>query len=201
MAYLVKCTDMSQSAKRPYLSYYSEYGKTRTYQPTLPKQSLSCSISKKVRRMILLNTGVLAFLAMRTSKALSQCMLVRINKETDGYLSDWQAGIRERRGCRDNIMIMMRTMFEDVVEQGREMCATFIDNSAAFDSVSHKFIDTTLQKAGASIKTRRMFRAIYKAASAVTKVNDVNGITSYSESFPIRRGVLQGDITSPVYFI
>ena len=25
--------------------------------------------------------------------------------------------------------------------------------------------------------------------------------TSYSDSFPIRRGVLQGDITSPVYFI
>ena len=133
-------------------------------------------------------------------KALSHCLLARINNETDGYLSDWQAGFRERRGCRDNTMIM-RTIYADVLAQGREMCATFIDYSAAFDSVSHKFIDTTLQEAGASIKTRRMFRAIYQAASAVTKVSDVNGAVSYSDPFQIRRGVLQGDITSPVYFI
>lgn len=38
-------------------------------------------------------------------KALSHCLLARINIETDGYLSDWQAGFRERRGCRDNTMI------------------------------------------------------------------------------------------------
>ena len=133
-------------------------------------------------------------------KALSQCMLVRINDETNGYLSDWQAGFRKERGCRDNVMIM-RTIYEDTIEQGRQICATFIDYSAAFDSVSHKFIDITLQNAGASVKTRRMFRAIYLAASAVTKVNNTNGSVSYSDPFPIRRGVLQGDITSPIYFI
>ena len=133
-------------------------------------------------------------------KALSQCMLARINVETAEYLSDWQAGFRETRGCRDNTMIM-RTLFEDILEQGRELCATFIDYSAAFDSVSHKYIDTTLQAAGASVKTRRMFRAIYEAASAVTRVQGTNGSTTYSDSFPIRRGVLQGDITSPIYFI
>ena len=46
-----------------------------------------------------------------------------------------------------------------------------------------------------------MFRAIYNVASAVVKVNGVDNKVSYSEPFPIRRGVLQGDITSPVYFI
>ena len=127
-------------------------------------------------------------------------MLARINAETQGYLSDWQAGFRERRGCRDNIMIM-RTIFEDALEQDKGLCATFIDYSAAFDSVSHKFLDATLGDAGASAKTRRMFRAIYGAASAMTKVSDIDGTISYSDSFPIRRGVLQGDITSPVYFI
>ena len=54
---------------------------------------------------------------------------------------------RETRGCRDNTMIM-RSIFDDILEQGREMCATFIDYSAAFDSVSHKYIDVTLQQAG-----------------------------------------------------
>ena len=133
-------------------------------------------------------------------KALSHCMLERINKETKDYLSDWQAGFREKRGCRDNIMVL-RTICEDMLEKDKQMCATFIDYSAAFDSVSHKFIDATLKDANASIKTRRMFRAIYDAANAVTKVSDVAGSTTYSKPFPIRRGVVQGDITSPIYFI
>ena len=133
-------------------------------------------------------------------KVLSQCMLMRLNTETDGYLSDWQAGFRQNRGCRDNSMIL-RTIIEDVLEQGQSICATFIDYSAAFDSVSHNFIDSALADAGASIKTRRLFRAIYQAASAVTKVQGVDGKVVYSTPFPIRRGVVQGDITSPLYFI
>ena len=46
-----------------------------------------------------------------------------------------------------------------------------------------------------------MFRAIYTAASAIVKVTGVDGKQSASEPFPIRRGVLQGDITSPIYFV
>ena len=97
--------------------------------------------------------------------------------------------------------MILRTMCAEALAQGREICATFIDYTAAFDSVSHKFLDATLQDAQASVKTRRMFRAIYGAANAVTKTNGTDGETFYSESFKIRRGVLQGDITSPIYFI
>ena len=125
---------------------------------------------------------------------------LRINAETEEFLSEWQTDFRRDRGCRDNTMVL-RTIYEDVLEQGKRLCATYIDYSAAFDSVSHKFIDTTLQEAGVSVKTRRMFRAIYRASSAVVKVDGVNGKVSHSEPFPIRRGVLQGDITSPIYFI
>ena len=42
--------------------------------------------------------------------------------------------------------MIIRTIFEDALELGKEICATFIDYSAAFDSVSHKFIDETLKK-------------------------------------------------------
>ena len=45
------------------------------------------------------------------------------------------------------------------------------------------------------------FRAIYSAANARTAVGDINGKTILSNTFPIRRGVVQGDITSPIYFI
>ena len=51
------------------------------------------------------------------------------------------------------------------------------------------------------MKIRALFRAIYDAASAYTTVPDTDGKTSSSSTFPINRGVLQGDITSPLYFI
>ena len=85
--------------------------------------------------------------------------------------------------------MIFRTLVDDVLDQGQEICATFIDYTAAFDSVSHKFIDEALEQAGgASVKTRRMFRAIYNSASATTKVDSVDGKTAMSPSFPIRRG-------------
>ena len=81
------------------------------------------------------------------------------------------------------------------------MYVSFIDYSAAFDSVSHKFIDKALKAAGASHKSRALFRAIYKAASATTRVQSTDGSEVMSAPFPIDRGVVQGDITSPLYFI
>ena len=135
-----------------------------------------------------------------TYKVLTHCMLARLEKETDGFLADWQAGFRAGRGCRDNIMTLS-TLIEDMMQQGKQLCLTFVDYSAAFDTVSHKFIDRALAEANVSIKTRRMFRAIYAVASAMTRVQGVDGKTVYSESFPIRRGVIQGDITSPIYFV
>ena len=97
--------------------------------------------------------------------------------------------------------MMLRTLIEDILEQGRQVVATFVDYSAAFDSVSHKFIDTALADAGASPKSRAIFRAIYQAASATTRVADTDGQYIQSKPFPIRRGVVQGDITSPLYFV
>ena len=56
-------------------------------------------------------------------------------------------------------------------------------------------------RAGASNKLRAMFRAVYRSAAAFTKVPGADGKSAKSGVFPIRRGVLQGDITSPLYCI
>ena len=120
--------------------------------------------------------------------------------ETEGYLQDWQAGFRQGRGCRDNVLIL-RTLVEKMLREGKPLVLTFIDYSAAFDSVGHKFLDKALGEANAKPKTRAIFRSIYGSASAKTKVKDTDGQYIYSEAFPVRRGVVQGDITSPLYFI
>ena len=93
-------------------------------------------------------------------KALSQCMQARLEKETAGFLPDWQAGFRKLRGCRDNVFIL-RTIIDQMLDKGHPLYLTFIDYSAAFDSVSHKFIDQALAAAGATDKTRAIFRAIW----------------------------------------
>lgn len=71
----------------------------------------------------------------------------------------------------------------------------------AFDSVSHKYIDKALANAGTSRKTRVMFRAIYRAAQGVARIRSVDGKVHMSKVFDIKRGVIQGDIISPILFI
>ena len=133
-------------------------------------------------------------------KVLSAVMLQRLMTETEGYLQDWQAGFRQGRGCRDNVLII-RTLIDKMLKEGKPLVLTFIDYSAAFDSVGHKFLDKALGEAKAKPKTRAIFRSIYGSASARTKVKDTDGQHVFSETFPVRRGVVQGDITSPIYFI
>ena len=89
-------------------------------------------------------------------KVFQQCLLERIEKETQLFLSDWQAGFRKERGCRDNILTL-RTIFDDMLDAGKTLYVTYIDYSAAFDSVSHKFLDRALKVAGASNKSRALF--------------------------------------------
>ena len=127
-------------------------------------------------------------------------MLDRITKECSKFLSDWQAGFRPLRGCRDNVLLL-RVLIDTVLKRNANVCVTFIDYSAAFESVGHKYLDRSLAAAGASRKTRAMFRAIYAAAEGVAKVQGLHGKTIYSKEFKVRRGVIQGDIISPIFFV
>ena len=97
--------------------------------------------------------------------------------------------------------MILRTLCDYILNLDQKLYATFIDYSSAFDTVSHRFLDRALAEAKATDKSRAVFRSIYGAATANTKVQDTDGKQVYSDTFPINRGVLQGDITSPLYFI
>ena len=58
-----------------------------------------------------------------------------------------------------------------------------------------------MAEAGASRKSRAIFRAIYRTATGIARVRDVDGKYEFSGSFKVCRGVVQGDIISPVLFI
>ena len=135
-------------------------------------------------------------------KVLSIILLGRMVGISEAFLKDWQAGFRQARGCRDNTMIL-RVLCDKMMALGKSLAVVFVDYFAAFDSVSHKFVDTALKEAGVSIKVRAMHivRAIYKSASAFTSVRGADNKQVRCESFQINRGVLQGDIISPLFFI
>ena len=97
--------------------------------------------------------------------------------------------------------MILRTLIDKRLSEGKPLVLIFIDYSAAFDSVSHKFLDQALGEANARPKTRAIFRSIYGSAAAKTRVKSIDGEHVFSETFPVRRGVIQGDITSPLYFI
>ena len=157
----------------------------------LYKQKGSSNDPSKYRCIALLNHAF---------KVLSYIILGRLLKTSDGFLKDWQAGFRASRGCRDNAMVF-RVLCDKMMAEGKALSAVFIDYTAAFDSVSHKFVDQTLEKAGVSNKVRAMYRAVYKAAAAFTDVAGVDGKKVRSNRFSIERGVLQGDVASPLFFI
>ena len=124
-------------------------------------------------------------------------MLLRLIGPSEDFLRDYQAGFRKLRGCRDNIMVL-RTLCQRIMQLGKSLAKVYIDYSTAFDTVSHKFLDTTFQQTGASNKLRAMFRAIYNSASAFTTVKGGDNVNVKSDTFDIKRGVLQGDILSPL---
>ena len=66
--------------------------------------------------------------------------------------------------------MILRTLIDKLLREGKPLVLTFIDYSSAFDTVGHKFLDATLGDAKAKPKTRAIFRAIYSSASARTKV-------------------------------
>ena len=67
--------------------------------------------------------------------------------------------------------------------------------------MSKLFVDYAVADAGISVKVTRSIQAIFAAATGVVHIRQPSGDYMLSEPFNIERGVLQGDIFSPVCFI
>ena len=137
-------------------------------------------------------------------KVFSRILLKRIVPYIDPKLSDMQSGFREARGCRDNILILtmaIRHLLKDNTVQGSRGIITYIDFVAAFDSILHSFMLQSLLDYGVPRKYVRLVAKIYQAAAVQVRIQEASGERKLSRQIPIRRGAIQGDIPSPVYFL
>ena len=132
-------------------------------------------------------------------KVLSCLVLRKMMKALEEFLPETQAGFRAKRSTSDNIYVLAK-LIDFVIGEDAQMIATFIDFVAAFDTVSHHFLDQALAEAKVPDKCRAILRAIYESATAMVRVTNADGSYEFSNVFPVDRGVIQGDIVSPSCF-
>jgi len=138
-------------------------------------------------------------------KVFAKALLMRIIPYVVPQLSDMQAGFRKGRGCRDNILILMTVinhLMETAEDNARSLgIITYIDFTAAFDSILHSYLLNALKQYGVPLKYCRLVKAIYESAKIRVRLQERGGAICYSRDIDIRRGVIQGDIPSPVCFL
>ena len=112
--------------------------------------------------------------------------------ERNKIISDYQAAYKRKSGCRDHIFLLS-TALQYNFSINRKVYGLFVDLSQAFDTINHNRLWIKLTNAGLSTKMVKTLRSIYSLAKA--KVRTKYGI---SNSFPIEKGVLQGETISPI---
>ena len=115
-------------------------------------------------------------------KVLSALVLKRMCESVDGFLPETQAGFRANRATSDNIYILSK-LIDFTIEANEAMTILFIDFVAAFDTVSHRFLDRamaavphkTANDRARMTKCRAIIRAIYSKATAAVRVRKADG--------------------------
>lgn len=115
--------------------------------------------------------------------------------EENNILPEFQTGFRKNRSCVDNIFVLNSIIQNRITPEGGKLYALFVDFSSAFSSVSQKLLWEKLYKLGVGDKITKILIDFYSKATIVVK-NDC-GI---SKSINVMRGVLQGEVSSPLLF-
>ena len=126
---------------------------------------------------------------------LSSYLLLRMLKDIECFLPETQAGFRKDRSTRDNIFILA-TLIDKVLTTQDRCTICFIDFVAAFDTVSHHFLDEALGYATehammepeCSETCRAIFRSIYAKATGCVRVTASDGENISPCTTPLRIG-------------
>ena len=100
------------------------------------------------------------------------------------------------------LMMLIDKLLEEAEDETRSAAViTYIDFTAAFDSISHQYLLKALHEYGVPLKYCRLVKAIYDSAKVRVRLQEPGGEKTYSRNINVRRGVIQGDIPSPVCFL
>ena len=117
--------------------------------------------------------------------------------QENGHPSLVQTAYRKHISCQDAIFATQEAIYS-LLQEGRVAYLSLYDLEKAFNSIEHPILLRSLFQAGVKGKSWRLIKACYCNLSAVVKPGR---FSSQSSPFPISRGVQQGSVTSPTFFL
>ena len=133
-------------------------------------------------------------LISHASKVLLRIIINRMKSKLEQEISTMQAGFREGRGTRDQI-VNIRNIMEKCKIHRLPLYMVFIDYSKAFDCVSHNGMWETMKKMGFPKHLIDLACKMYEDQESAVRTSSGD-----TEWFAIGRGLRQGCILSPSFF-
>ena len=132
-------------------------------------------------------------------KTFEYLLLERIQPilQERGHPSLAQTAYQKHRSCQDAIFATQEAILKTVREGGEPLLCLY-DLEKAYDSVEHPVLLNAIYKAGINGKAWRVISHVYSNIHAVVKSRSNS---SYSSPFSIARGVQQGSVLSPTFFL
>jgi hypothetical protein len=124
-----------------------------------------------------------------------------INRRIENYLEQnnllikEQAGFRKKSRTTDHIFILKKIIDNTITKRNGRLYSCFVDFHKAFDNIWHDALFLKLRNIGLNGHCSRIIEDMYTNSLICTRTS--NGFT---DSFPVKKGVLQGNILSPTLF-
>ena len=125
-------------------------------------------------------------LISQASKVMLKILQARLQEYVNQEFPDVQAGFKEGRGTRDQI-VNICWIIEKAKEFQENICFCFIDYAKAFDCVDHNTLWKILEEMGISDHLTCFLRNLYAGQEATVRTG--HGTTDW---FQIGKGVRQG---------